>query len=256
MARVFHRLRTGALGLVAALDTTPRLQRAIRRPGPTGSREAGRALHSPKRMKALGCFALRFALLFGLLAWPWPPLRQAVGAVFRAQARFLVGVALPEYVCRVETNSDPQYLTLDAQVVVADLKRIGPDGRSPVVAVRFDSGSQGWIPLAMWIALGVATPLPWSKRVKALLAGALLVQVLVAATVLVAVSFALTTEAWPVWERLVLMFANRLLVENVWFSFVPPFLLWACWLAWGGHWNQLSKRLFKRHDSKVREAQD
>jgi hypothetical protein len=194
-------------------------------------------------MKALSWFALRFALAFCLLAWPWPTLRQAVGAVFRAQARLLLAITLPRYACRVETCSDPRHLTLDSQVVVADLRRLGPDGRGLALVISFDSGSQGWTPLAMWIALGVATPLPWTKRLQALLAGALVIQLLVAATIFVTVSFNLTSEASPAWQRLALMLANRLLVENIWFSFVPPFLLWAFWLAWGGHWKQMSNRL-------------
>jgi hypothetical protein len=195
-------------------------------------------------MKTLGCFAVRFALLFGVLAWPWPVVRQAVGAGLRAQARLLVGIALPGYACRVETCSDPRHTTLDSRVVVADLKKPGPDGQGPAVAIPFDSSSQSWIPLALWIALGAATPLPWSKRLKALLAGALVIQLLVAATILVHVSFSLTTGNWPAWQRLSLRLANRLLVENIWFSFVPPFLLWACWLGWAGHWERLAKPLF------------
>lgn len=149
----------------------------------------------------------------------------------------------PRYACRVETCSDPRHLTLDSQVVVADLRRLGPDGRGLALVISFDSGSQGWTPLAMWIALGVATPLPWTKRLQALLAGALVIQLLVAATIFVTVSFNLTSEASPAWQRLALMLANRLLVENIWFSIVPPFLLWAFWLAWGGHWKQMSNRL-------------
>jgi hypothetical protein len=195
-------------------------------------------------MKTLGGFALRFALLFGVLAWPWPVLRQAAGAGLRAQARWLVGIALPGYGCRVETFSDPRHPTLDSRVVVADLKKLGPDGKGLAVAISFDSSSQSWIPLALWIALGAATPLPWSERLKALLAGALVIQLLVAATILVSVSSGLATGSWPAWERLSLRLANRLLVENIWFNFVPPFLAWACWLGWAGHWEQLAKPLF------------
>jgi hypothetical protein len=94
----------------------------------------------------------------------------------------------------------------------------------------------------MLIALTLAAPLPWANRVKALLIGGLIIQLLVAATTLVSISFALTSDASPAWPRLPLMLANRLLVENIWFSFVPPFLFWVGCLAWGGHWERLGAR--------------
>ena len=111
------------------------------------------------------------------------------------------------------------------------------------MAIPFDSYSQGWIPLAMLIALGLATPLPWSKVMKALPAGVALIQILMAATILVSVSFNLASAATPAGGPLCLMSANRLLVENIWFSFVPSFILWVAWLAGGGHWKPLAGKL-------------
>lgn len=194
-------------------------------------------------MKTLGFFALRFAIAFALLAWPWPHLRSTFAAGFRAQVRVVVGVVFPHQPFRVTTFSDPRYPNLDTAVVLAGGKGPGTGDERAGAEIAFDSGSQGWIPLAMLIALSVATPLPWGKRFKAMLAGTLLIQLLVAATILVSVSLALVSGASPAWPRLPLILANHLLAENIWFSFVPPFLLWAGWLAWGGHWKPLGERL-------------
>ena len=194
-------------------------------------------------MKMLVCSALRFALVFGLLAWPWPGWRQVVSVCFRAQARFLVGAAFPQHSFRVTTFANPQFRGLDTLVVAADRKRLESDGHWTFLSIPFDSGAQGWIPLAMAIALGLATPLSWSKRWKAIVGGMFLIQLLVAATVLVDVSFSLVDETSPAWKRVPLEFANRILVENIWFGFVAPFLLWAGWLAGGGHWEPIWKRL-------------
>jgi hypothetical protein len=193
-------------------------------------------------MKTLGWFVFRFAVLFGLLVWPWPGLRSTVSAGLRAQARLLLGVMLPRQSFRVETYSDVQHPNVDTLVVLAGHKNVGPPGGRTAVGIPFDIVSQVWMPLAMLIALTLAAPLPWANRVKALLIGGLIIQLLVAATTLVSISFALTSDASPAWPRLPLMLANRLLVENVWFSFVPPFLFWVGCLAWGGHWERLGAR--------------
>jgi hypothetical protein len=194
-------------------------------------------------VRTLVCFVLRFAILFGLLVWPWTGPRDAIRAGFSAQVRWLVGAMLPPQAFRVETYADPAHPTLDTLVDLADRKTPDPSGRQLVMGMPFDSVSQGWIPFAMLIALIVATPLPRVNRLRALLAGALFVQLLVAVTILVGVSSALRSGAAPAWPRLPLMLANHLLVENIWFGFVAPFLFWAGWLAWGGHWERLESRL-------------
>jgi hypothetical protein len=190
-------------------------------------------------MRSLGIFMFRFTVLLVLLVWPWPGLRSTVSAGLRAQARLLLGAVLPRQSFRVKTYSDVRHPNVDTVVVLAEHQNAGSTGGQSAVGIPFDSVSQVWMPFAMLIALTLAAPLPWGNRVKALLVGGLVIQLLIAATILVSISFALTSEASPAWPRLALMMANRLLVENVWFSFVPPFLFWVGWLAWGGHWERL-----------------
>jgi hypothetical protein len=194
-------------------------------------------------MKTLGGFALRFTILFTLLVCPWPGTHSVFSACFRAQTRFLVGAMLPSRSFRVETYSNPRHPTVDILVVLAGRNNDGAAGAESAFGIPFDSASQGWIPFAMWIALILATPLPWSKRLKALAVGSCVIELLVAATILVSVQYTLVGNGSSAWPRLPLMFANRLLVENIWFSFVPPFLLWAGWIAWAGHWEQLAAPL-------------
>lgn len=194
-------------------------------------------------MKMLGGFVLRFALVFGLLILPWPGLQTAVQAGFRVQTRLVTGLILPRQAFRVEKYSDPAHPALDTLVVVMDQEKTGSPGKSGTLGVPLDSISQGWIPLAMLIALLGATPVPWSKRWKALLAGVVVIEFLVVVTILVAVAFGLTNDNRAVGPNLALVFAHRLFVENIWFSFMPSFLLWAYWLVWSGHWKPLGRRL-------------
>jgi hypothetical protein len=143
--------------------------------------------------------------------------------------RFLVQAAYPGQIFRVEASSDSRYPNLDTQVIV-------PDGQMAALAICFDSESQGWIPFVMLMALIIATPLSCSKRVKALLIGFLFIQASIAATILVSVAFTLSNRISPTSENLLLLLANRLLVENIWSSFVPPFLFWFTWFAWTENW--------------------
>jgi hypothetical protein len=192
-------------------------------------------------MRILCCFAVRFALLFILLAWPWQGRRNIFSACFREQVRWLIDAALPGQSSRVENFSDPRFPNLDTMLVVADRTNLRPEV-SPQ-QILFDSSSQGWIPLAMLAALCIATPLPWSKRFRALLAGAVAIEIIVAATVLVEVAFSLTSTTSPLGSPRLLIFANHLLAENIWFSFITPLVLWVIWLAWGGHWEELAEQL-------------
>ena len=201
-------------------------------------------------MKTLGLFVFRFALFFGLLVWPWPGLREAVSNCFIAEARFLVGATFPKQPFQVGTFSDPRFPTMDIQVsipmAVTDPKNVEFYGRVATMTVPFDSGAQGWLPLAVLIALGIATPLPWSKRIRLLLGGVVFVQLLVAATILVSVAYNFAREASPAESHLLLTLANHLLVENIWFGFVPSFLLWVTWLAGGGYWKHLAEEMTRR----------
>jgi hypothetical protein len=199
-------------------------------------------------MKILGVFALRFAIIFGLLICPWPGFHAALSAGHRVEVRWLVHALFAQPSIRVEKFSNPRYASVDTVIVLPNPKNSASADGESVVGIPFDTLSQGWIPLAMFIALNLATPLPWSNRWKALLIGALVIEILVAGTVWVSVCNGLTSERSPAWSRWLWMFANRLLVENVWFSFVPPFLLWAGWVAWSGHWKILGSSMLLSKD--------
>jgi hypothetical protein len=194
-------------------------------------------------MKAVGRFVVCFLLLFGGLAWPWRGLHQAVSSGFRAETVWLAGVVFPNRTFRAQPLEDARYPTVDSELIARAPGKVTPEERRAVRIIAFDSRSQGWIPLAMLIALAAATPLPWSKRFPALLVGMLLVQLLIAATLLVSITCDLSDDLMPGGGHWLLFFANHLLAENLWFSVVPPFLLWAGWLAASGHWKSLNARL-------------
>jgi hypothetical protein len=116
-----------------------------------------------------------------------------------------------------------------------------PNDERAAVQISFDSSSQVWIPMAMLAALCLATPLAWSKRLVAVLIGAVVVQVFATATVWAGVSYSLLSQRSPGNAPLLLTFADHFLSDNIWVSFVLPLLIWVVWLAGGGHWVELRR---------------
>jgi hypothetical protein len=193
-------------------------------------------------MKILARFVCQFVLLFAVLAWPWPALKSVSSGCFRAQTRLLMSFAFSHKNSRVEPVRDPRYPNLDTVVLVEVRNNHQPSAGPSAVQAGFDSCGQLWIPLAMLAALCLATPLPWSGRLKALLVGGVVVDVFAAATVLAVVSFGLSGENSEGAPSHLLTFAFRLLSENIWFGFVLPLLIWAVWVGWCGHWIQLAAK--------------
>src|SRR6516225_1496038 len=145
-------------------------------------------------MKILARFVCQFVLLFAVLAWPWPALKSVSSGCFRAQTRLLMSFAFSHKNSRVEPVRDPRYPNLDTVVLVEVRNNHQPSAGPSAVQVAFDSSGQLWIPLVMLAALCLATPLPWSGRLKALLVGGVVVELFAAAAVLAGVSFSLIGE--------------------------------------------------------------
>jgi hypothetical protein len=63
------------------------------------------------------------------------------------------------------------------------------------------------------------------------LAGLLALQVLVGGTVVTAVCLGLDQDSGPAWKVYGLAALNHVLMENLWISFVVPWLLWIIWIT-------------------------
>ena len=68
------------------------------------------------------------------------------------------------------------------------------------------------------------------------LAGLLAIQILVGGTVLTAVCLGLAQDSGPTWKIHGLAALNHVLMDNLWISFVVPWLLWIIWMAQQGPW--------------------
>jgi hypothetical protein len=181
--------------------------------------------------RILGGFILRFMLLFGLAIAPWKPLEAFTRSVFLAEAHGLLCLVFPQAKIQAESCQDPRHALIDSKISLSDPREVRPDGQVPAKVMTFDSRSLGWMPHAVWFALCGATPMSWPRRIKMALAGLLALQVLVGGTVVTAVCLGLDQDSGPAWKVYGLAALNHVLMENLWISFVVPWLLWIIWIT-------------------------
>lgn len=186
--------------------------------------------------RVLGGFVLRFMLIFAVVIVPWRPLETFTRSVFQAEACWLLSLALPQKKIKAEVSQDPQHTTIDTRITLSDLRDVRPDGQAPTQVFDCDSRSLSWIPQAVWLALCGATPVPWPRRLRMALAGLLALQILVGGTILTAIFFGLAQESSPTWEFYGLAGLNHVLMDNLWVSFVVPWVLWIIWVAQQASW--------------------
>ena len=171
-------------------------------------------------------FGLRLMLLFGLLIVPWPGWRPEFAQWFQAEARVVLRLVLPHEQIVVGPAEAAQTSVLDTQVMLTNPRRVTPEGQVVTTHMRLDSRSLGWLPNAMILSLLGATGRWRGGQWKVALACLIGTNVVVAITTAVCVLNGLSQATTPEGPGLFLMFANRLLVDNLWFSFVFPFLFW------------------------------
>jgi hypothetical protein len=197
----------------------------------------------------LRMFVLRFAVIYGVLVLPWEPLRQYTTRLFQVETRWVLGLTFGQKRVHVEPWKHPEHPSIDSRVTIEEARQTQAAGERPLKVIMLDGRSLGWIPHAFWLALCGATPGDYFKRLRMLFAGLVPLQLLVAAGVLSATLPAFLDESSKRWQAYLVEGLNHLLVENLWFSFVVPLLVWSLLLARQGHW-----QAFMRREENSRES--
>ncbi|MFT5050085.1 MAG: hypothetical protein ACI8QZ_001479 [Chlamydiales bacterium] len=119
---------------------------------------------------------VRFAALTGLFAWillsPLSGLGNAYGRALRGTANAAVQGVGSNFEVRIKTRKAGH--SMDSAIIVR------PDGRH-ATRFPFSSRNRGYLPTVCGIALALATPIVWRRRLRAALLTALLTQVFVGA---------------------------------------------------------------------------
>lgn len=124
---------------------------------------------SPDRL--LGFF-LGVAVIYLLLVVPWNGWKETYADYFRSLANGIFGVSTEERTLRFDLNHGIlQPLSLDTDITVNNRDMIGPDGHPYAMHIGIDSREVGWLPMALFLALVLATPVSWPRRIAALFWG-------------------------------------------------------------------------------------
>lgn len=168
-------------------------------------------------------FALRFALVYGVLVVAWPLARGVHRPLYCAlgNALFDGGDAAARF-RPLDTGTD-----LDVQVV---LTKRGP----PTVTARMENSSRlvAYMPLVSLVALVVASPIPWKRRRRALWQGLALATAFVAVRMAIPIrrdfsrADALQVHHPGALGRWLLEVGERALLDAPASFFVVPILIW------------------------------
>jgi hypothetical protein len=173
-------------------------------------------------------FGLRFIFLFGMLVAPWPGWNDHYADFFRSFGqRFLNRENIPRLVS-FSPSTGPTG-GLDTRLTLANRAQRDASGHGMLLTTSLATRSIGWIPTALTVALIMSTPIPWGRRVSALVLGLVLVHVFIL--------FCLQTWVWSnssqislmnlstFWQR-VADELNYAFLNQLGASFAVPVLIW------------------------------
>jgi hypothetical protein len=130
----------------------------------------------------------RVALGIGLFAaflMPWPGLDAPYGACVRAVGNAVFGRRVSQLGLSFTAIPREARRPLDTRITLVNLRETLPDGRLRSGLLDLDTRGVGWVPTAFLAALVLATPIPWGRRLRALLCGECLMQGFVALSIAV-----------------------------------------------------------------------
>lgn len=178
--------------------------------------------------KLIAGFFLRFAVIYALLMAAWPFAGAAYGAAFRLVSEIAFGELSRAASVRFEPiGSNSKYASSMDTAVVLRNHRTKARGDLPM-----SSRYLGYVPTAMVIALVVATPLPWRRRLRALLWALVLTQAFIGLRVLLKLlavfsgSDALATFSLGNAGDATLAFLEVLITTSLTASYIGPIIIW------------------------------
>ena len=175
--------------------------------------------------RAMVGFFVRLLVINALLMIPWPGWREMYATGFRTVANVLLGSMGHNGEVRFEPG-DGNESGVDTQIVLRNRQTQAQSHLS------FSCRYAGWMPTAMTMALVLATPLSWKKRLTALVFSLALVQAFVFARLWVYLAYLFSAgdtlavlDAGPAVHSVLGAISDGLLISLIG-SFLGPILIW------------------------------
>jgi hypothetical protein len=186
-------------------------------------------------------FVTRVLLYYGLLAWvPWPGVREGYSAFYREGANLLFGLSGKELMISFRTLRDPSDPAKDLELVTRR-RGTAAERTTPI-----DSRLSGYLPTVVVIALTLATPIRWSRRVNAMLWGLVWVNLFIALREIPTLLYTLTSPPPfheglnPMWSKLAYR-VYEVIGQVPTTSFIVPALIWLVVTFRGGDLRGVSR---------------
>ena len=173
-------------------------------------------------------FLVRFVVIYTLLIIPWPGLNTIYDSYFQGLGRLAFSREGEKRIVVFEPHSDPVHL-LGTRMSLSNRDQINDPGGAHATNIDLDTRSIGWIPTVLIIALTLATPIPWLRRLWALFWGLVWVHIFIL--------FSLLTWLWnqapvvslntlsPFWQQITYGLQYTLIIQ-MGPSFSIPVLIW------------------------------
>ncbi len=180
------------------------------------------------RAKQLIKFLCLFAVFYGLLMAPWPGFGKAYSKLYLAGASALFKSFGSKGVVLFNQSDDAEY---DINVGLYNRDQVDKNGHVTVFQTSHTSRRNGYMYMTFMTALILAGPIPWKRKVWALLLGLILIHGFIALKLAIRLLHAFSIEPLcifalsPFWSR-ILAIAHQQFVVNVNFGFVVSIFIW------------------------------
>lgn len=172
-------------------------------------------------------FVATFVVIFCVLMLPWFGLAEGYANVFRAMGTWCFSHDEGRREVTFMDSPDQSLRPTFMRIEIANGDLLKPDGSGPVRNLDFDMRGLGWKSTALLVALVLATPLPWKRRLAALGWGILWVQLIVMGFLAFAIwnessEIGLVTMS-PFWKSLASEWQYNFIAQ---FSLAAPVVVW------------------------------
>ena len=177
-------------------------------------------------LKRISWFFVCSVVVYALLVSPWHGLRDAYHACFQAGGNLLYS-SIGDHGAAKFAPLTSKRRSVDTLVTLR--KRRAP---YPEMDLNISSVQVGYRPTVFLIALALATPIPWSRRWKALVVGLLVVQVFIAFRVWLFLVDLLSNEnimavySLSPWVKSVLHGVALVLFRSPAMHYIGPLFIW------------------------------
>lgn len=179
-------------------------------------------------------FLLGATLLYAVLIAPWPGLGPGYRAWFRCLGEAVFAHSGGRWYVKFDDIPQGQRRSLDTRITLADRGRADKKGNTPARLLDLDIRGVAWVPTALTVALILATPIPWGRRLRALGAGLVGIHVFIVFALAIylvdtasdSASGAALIGLAPFW-KVIVSGLDELLITQLGAGFVAPVAIWA-----------------------------